>query len=146
MSAERQEAQRREQFLSKAAKLYDEQMLSRRGGARVGPEHAGSGESFDDIEQQAMAAGRQLSRMLMEDRLAAQEQALPEQVRCAGCGRPMRRSPNGMPRNLDTCSGTVRYRRRHAVCDRCRASFSPSGPPAGDSAPGPLEPESPQDL
>lgn len=115
----------REAFLAEARKLYDE-MISRAGPA--------SGDTFDDIEEQAEGAGRKLIRKLLKERLAAEAKAEPESVICAKCGRPMRRPEEASARNLDTASGTVRYERRHAICDRCNASFSPSGPAAEDSA------------
>jgi len=118
------EDRKREVFLRDAAQLYDE-MMSRAGG---------TGQKFDDIEEQAEESGRKMARELLASRLAAEEDALPEKVLCPSCGGPMRRPKKKGERKLDTFSGPVSYERRHAICDRCKSSFSPAGPPAGDSA------------
>jgi hypothetical protein len=117
--------ERREAFLREAGRLYDEAM-SRAGGERA--------ERFDDLEEQAEESGRKMARELLANRLAAEEEAMPEKVMCPECGGPMRRPKKRALRNLDTFSGPVRYERQHAICDRCKRSFSPSGPPARDSA------------
>jgi len=111
----------REAFLAEARRLYDEMM------SRAGP---GSGDTLDDIEEQAEGAGRKLILKMLRERLAAEAKADPETTACAKCGKPMRRPKKASRRNLDTASGTVPYERRHAICDRCNASFSPSGPAA----------------
>jgi hypothetical protein len=111
----------REAFLREAARVYDE-MVSGAGPA--------SGESFDDMEVRAEAAGCVVRRKLLSLRLAAEEAKQPAAVRCPQCGQPMRRLKAAAPRTLDTFSGPVPYARRHAVCDRCGISFSPAGPPA----------------
>ena len=117
----------RAMYLRLAGALYDRML------ARVGPE---SGETFDDIEAQALAAARQLAAALIARRLAREEQAQPETVACPECGRPMRRHAQPAPRQLQTMSGTAAYARRHAQCDHCRVSFSPAGPPAANPPPG----------
>jgi hypothetical protein len=117
----------REAFLAEARRLYDE-MISRAGAA--------SGDTFDDMEEQAEAGGRKLILKLLKERLAAEAKAEPETVVCAKCGKPMRRPKESSARNLDTASGTVRYQRLHAICDRCESSFSPSGPAAQNPAAG----------
>lgn len=114
----------REAFLKEAGKLYDE-MISRAGPA--------SGDTFDAIEAQGEAAGRQLALKLLKERLEAEARREPEAVACPKCGQPMRRPRRPAARNLDTASGTVPYERPHAICDRCGASFSPSGPAVEDS-------------
>ncbi len=119
----------REKFLREAAKLYDE-MISR----------AGSSDIFDDIEEQAENAGRKIVLKMLRDRLLAETKAQDEKVNCPKCGRPMRRPEKPFERNLDTSSGTVNYERRHAICDSCDESFSPSGREAEDSPPGRLSP------
>ena len=118
------EDKNREVFLSEAAQLYDE-MISRAGG---------TGDKFDDIEEQAEEAGRKMARELLASRLAAEEQAVPEKIPCPICGEPMRRPKKKGQRKLDTFSGPVSYERRHAICDQCKSSFSPAGLPARDSA------------
>ena len=114
----------REEFMREAERLYDE-MIS-----RAGPQ---SGDTFDEIEEQAEGAGRKLILKLLKERLAAEAARQPEGVTCPGCGRPMRQPEKDRPRNLDTASGTVSYERRHAICDRCGESFSPSGRPVANS-------------
>ena len=129
------EEKEREVFLRMAGQLYDE-MVSRAGV---------SGDRFDDIEEQALAACRELALEFITARLSAEEEAGPEVICCPKCDRKMRR-PKSAPRNLDTFIGTVHYERRHAICDGCGHSFSPSGPLAGDSAAGGVEPSDPQGL
>lgn len=121
----------REAFLRRAAAWYDAM------AAGAGPE---SGDVFDDIEEQAEEMGREATRELLRARLAAEEAAQPEETPCPKCGGAMRRPSKGGARNLETASGCVSYERRHAICDRCRASFSPSGPPVENPPPGPVEP------
>jgi len=117
----------REAFLDRMGKLYDA-MTARAGAA--------SGDTFDDIEEQAERGAAACGRALVEARLTAEEEAQPAEAACPTCGRPMRFLRRPAERNLETCSGAARYRRRHAACDRCRESFSPSGPPAEDPPPG----------
>jgi len=126
----------RKQFLKEAARRYDE-LIGRAGKA---------GETFDDIEQDAEQMGRELIGELLTARLAAEAEREAQTIRCPGCGRPMRRVKRAAPRHLDTASGPVRYQRRHAICDRCGASFSPSGPSAEDPAPGRIEPPASQGV
>lgn len=130
--------ERREAFLRAAARAYDEAM-SRAGGERP--------ERFDEMEEQAEEAGRRVARRLLADQLAeAEEAAEKDAVVCPECGGPMRRPKKGAVRNLDTFSGPVRYERRHAICDRCKRSFSPAGPPALDSTARGVGPVRPQGL
>ena len=121
--------------MSRVGELYDE-MISR----------AGSGDTFDDIEEQAEGVGRKLILKALHDRLAAEEKAQPETIRCPRCGARMRIPRDVKPRNLDTASGAIHYERRHAICDQCGASFSPSGPGPEDSASGRIEPSGSQGL
>ncbi|MBM4036282.1 MAG: hypothetical protein FJ291_31485 [Planctomycetes bacterium] len=111
----------REAFLRDAGRIYDEVVLG------AGP---ASGQSFDDMEERAEAAGLLLRRKLLAQRLGAEEAMQPAIIPCPQCGRPMRWHKDPAPRNLDTFSGPVAYERRHAVCDPCGISFSPAGPPA----------------
>lgn len=127
---------RREAFLREAGRAYDK---------LAAPPPRGSAERFDDIEERAEGAGRGLGRELMAARLAAEECATPHHVACPRCGRPMRR-PEAAERNLDTFSGTVHYKRSHAICDRCGFSFSPGGDPAGHPSPRRVEPPHPESL
>jgi hypothetical protein len=127
----------REAFVRQAARLYDE-MMSRAGSA--------SQDTFDDIEEQAEERGRKLILRRLRARLAAEEKAQAETVLCPGCSARMRRPGEAAERNLDTASGTVRYERRHAICDRCGASFSPSGLPPEDSPSGRIEPPASQGV
>jgi len=130
--------ERREAFLKAAARAYDEAM-SRACGERV--------ERFDDMEEQAEEEGRRVAQKLLANQLAEVEEATEkEAVMCPECGGPMRRPKKTALRNLDTFSGPVRYERRHAICDRCKRSFSPSRPPALDSAAGSVGPARPQGM
>ena len=117
----------RSAFLDEAARRYDE-MISRAGPA--------SGDTFDDIEEQAEKMGRELIQQLLRERLAVEEKAQSETMTCPECDHKMRRPKTASPRDLDTASGVVHYERRHAICDSCGASFSPSGQEVEDSAEG----------
>jgi hypothetical protein len=117
----------REAFLEEAGRRYDE-MMSRAGPA--------SGDTFDDIEEQAEAAGKALIGRMLRDRMVGEAAAEPEEVACPKCGRPMRVVKAEAPRNLETASGVVGYARSHRACDRCEASFSPSGRAPEDSRAG----------
>ena len=127
----------REEFLKEAGRLYD-QMLARTGPA--------TGDTFDDMEVQAETIGKKMVLKLLKDRLRAEEKAQSEDVLCPKCGQPMRRPKTAQPRHLDTASGPVPYARRHAICDRCRESFSPSGPTLGDPATRSVQPPDAKDL
>ena len=127
----------RKRVMDRAGELFDE-MVSRAG--------AGTEDTFDDIEAQAESRGRELTRTLMQARLAVEEMRQGEQALCARCGVPMRRPATAATRNLETASGDVRYQRRHAICDRCHRSFSPSGSPPEDSTSRPLEPPATQGV
>jgi len=129
--------ERREAFLKRAAEWYD-RMVAR---AEEDTE-----DVFDDIEEQAERMGREATRGLIEARLEAEEARRSETVPCPDCGWPMRRPSAEAQRDLETALGPVRYRRRHAVCDRCGKSFSPAGPPPEDPAPGGVGPVPPQGL
>jgi hypothetical protein len=120
----------REKFLREAGELYDELM------ARTGP---ASGDTFDDIEMQASKGGKALILKLIRDRMKSEEEVRTGKVLCPKCGRPMRRPKDPSSRNLDTPSGTVGYARRHAICDHCGVSFSPSGSSTEDSSSRPIQ-------
>jgi len=135
--AEKERNPGREKFLARAAELYDEMV------SRAGPS---SGDTFDDIEEQAEGAGRKLILNLLRERLAAEEEVQAQAILCPKCKRLMRRPEDASPRNLDTASGTVHYKRRHAICDRCGASFSPSGPTPENSRARSVEPPEAQGL
>lgn len=128
---------RREAFLKHAAERYD-RMVERAGPA--------SGDVFDDIEEQAEQMGREATRDLIGARLEVEETRQADEVACPACGQPMRRPPTAAERTLDTASGGVRYRRRHAICDRCGDSFSPAGPPVEDPPSRSLEPSPAQGV
>lgn len=110
--------ERRRRFLDKAGELYD-RMVS---GVR-----AGTGESFDEIESEASDMGREFSVELLRARLEVEEGSEGGDIECPECGSSMRLTAEAGERNLETTNGVVNYSRRHAICDRCGGSFSPSG-------------------
>jgi len=134
MAAERKHL---EAFLKEAERVYEEIVC------RAGP---GSGDTLDDIEEQAEHAGSALALKLLRDRLAAEAAAEPPELTCPQCGRRMRQPKRAAARHQDTACGAARYERRHAICDGCGSSFSPSGPPAEDSAAGGVEPPSQESV
>jgi DNA-directed RNA polymerase subunit RPC12/RpoP len=110
--------ERKRRFLEKAGELYD-RMVS--GG------RAGSGESFDEIESEASDMGREFSVELLRARLEVEERSEGGEIECPRCGSSMRRLAKAGERNLESICGVVNYSRRHAICDKCGGSFSPSG-------------------
>jgi hypothetical protein len=132
------DARRRAEFLLTMGAIYDG--LIARAGA--------DGETFDRIEAQAVELGRETCRELLPHRLDAEERrrlaaAGPD---CPTCGRPARTTAEARERRLETSAGVVAYRRLHGYCDRCRSSFSPSGPSAGHPGAGRVGAAGPQDL
>ena len=113
----------REAFLEEAGQLYD-RMIQRAGGS----------DTFDDMEEQGEAAGRAMILKMLRDRLAAELKAQTATVLCPKCRRPMRLGKKPAGWSVQTLCGAVPYERHHATCDRCGASFSPSGPAAEDPA------------
>ena len=119
----------REQFMQMAGQLYDALLASAASHVPA---------TLDELEHSAAEAGRTLAAAMLTDRLAAESP--PQDPLCPQCGHPLRLLPNPSPRHLNTTVGEVSYCRCHAVCDRCRKTFSPGRPPAWDSRPGPLGP------
>jgi hypothetical protein len=128
---------RRRAFVDAAAHMWDEQMR------RIGPD---SGDTLDDIEALAEKQVKELARILLKARLRGEEQAQCEGLICPRCARPMRRPSKPASRALETTSGTVHYQRRHAICDHCGASFSPSGPAPQDPPARGIGPSATQNL
>ena len=114
----------KQEFLRLAGELYDQ---------IAQPKPA---ETFDQIEQQAVQAGKELTGHLMEARLRREDQqaqAHAQAVRCPRCQKPMRLQDPAARRRLRTTAAQVEYRRAHWVCDGCGFSFSPGGPKASDT-------------
>ncbi len=111
----------REEFLQRAARLYDQ---------LVGPQE---GETFDPIERKAVRGGKEMSRLLMEARLR-REAARPgvQTAACPRCGKPMRTQDSKASGHVTTPCSPVKYERAYCVCDGCGFSFFPGRPKTSD--------------
>ena len=107
---------RRQEFLDEVGKAFD-QMLG--NGDRNGL------ISFEQRENRACELGDALTRRLLEEHLAAEEDADPGvEVPCPICGRPVVcQSPQRVelePRRVRTRRGVVDYERAARRCKYCR--------------------------
>lgn len=123
------EKDRRESFLALAGRVYEELAPSR------------DGQTFEEIEQAAVEAGKKLAAGLMTERLAmewSREQAQGGLVSCPACKKKMRIQNENAPRTLETGVAKIPYVRAYCVCDSCGFSFSPDGPEIGHPEGRPL--------
>lgn len=116
-------AARRQEFAQEAASAFD-QMLGADG-------HNGL-VSFAEREERACELGDALTRRLLEEHLAADDAADPdEQVDCPICGRPVPcEEPQKVElekRQVQTRRGPVEYERAARRCKPCRRVFFPRG-------------------
>lgn len=114
---------RRQEFLEEAAKAFD-QML--------GPDGQNGLVTFEEREDRACKLGDALTRRLLEEHLAADEAADPdEQVDCPFCGRPVPcQAPEKVEmqdRRVQTRRGAVEFERAARCCKPCRRVFFPRG-------------------
>jgi hypothetical protein len=88
---------------------------------------------FVDIEDEACEVADALAQEMM--RLIAAQQAevvsSSGDACCPSCGREAARE-DAEPRSLQTRRGAVGWQEPRSYCRRCRKSFFPSVPPAGD--------------
>jgi uncharacterized protein with PIN domain len=86
-------------------------------------------ETFNDLEEAAVAEGRELTRRLIGEKLSekfARED--PAQADCPWCGRHCERSSHeAEERTVQTRAGPVTFRRLGFFCPSCRKVFFPSG-------------------
>ena len=95
--------------------------------------------TFDQHEERALEEGRLLARLLLEERLARDPSARPQeydqQACCPKCGQPgevVIPAPQEPPeRALKTRIGNVRFAREQWKCTACRVVFFPIGPEPG---------------
>lgn len=88
--------------------------------------------TFNEREDRACQEGDRLTRWLLEEHLAADESADPdEQVDCPLCGRPVRNvSPKQVKleeRKVRTRRGEISIERAARRCVHCRRVFFPTG-------------------
>jgi hypothetical protein len=122
----------RQQWLQQAAAAFDLYFDSGQGPPPV---------TFSQREGRACSLTRELAAWLLEQDLALDPAARPDDAQpppCPKCGRRARRhAPAGEPlprRQLTSAAGEVTLSREQWHCKTCRVSFFPSGPraPAGD--------------
>jgi hypothetical protein len=122
ITAEELKARRRE-FVEEASRAFD-QMLGGDGQNGL--------VTFEEREDRACELGDALTRRLLEEHLAADELADPdEEVACPICGRPV---PCEAPeeaemekRQVQARRGTVEFERAARRCKPCRRVFFPRG-------------------
>jgi hypothetical protein len=116
-------SQRRREFQEEAGRAFD-RMLGADG-------HNGL-VTFKQREDRACALGDGLSRLLLEEHLAADDAADPgELVACPICGGPVPcEEPEKVEmenREVRTRRGKVQFERAARQCKRCRRVFFPRG-------------------
>jgi hypothetical protein len=112
---------RRQEFLEEAGKAFD-RMLGADGQNGL--------VTFEEREDRACELGDALTRRLLEEHLAADEMADPDEaVVCPFCGRPV---PCPVPaevelekREVQTRRGPVEFERAARYCKPCRRVFFP---------------------
>ena len=114
---------RRQEFLEEAAKAFDQMLGSDGQNGLV---------TFEQREDRACELGDALTRRLLEEHLAADEAADPdEQAECPICGRPVPcQSPQKVEmenRRVQTRRGAVEFERAARHCTHCRRVFFPRG-------------------
>jgi hypothetical protein len=114
---------RRQDFLEEAGKAFDQMLGSDGQNGLV---------TFEEREDRACELGDALTCRLLEEHLAADETADPnEQVDCPLCGRA---APCEAPeevemekRRVQTRRGAVEFERAARRCNHCRRVFFPRG-------------------
>lgn len=98
-----------------------------------GPDGMPWGTKFSTMEELAIQIGQAVSRSMMDQALAGQAQAVPDQAQACGvCGTVVRSGPPPEPRIVTTTVGTVPWNEPKRYCPRCRAAFFPSVAGSGD--------------
>lgn len=109
----------RKKFLESAEKMFD---------SMLPPEGGFPDTTINEIEDRAIAEGKELERQVVEARLELEGKACQsESGRCSKCGKEMRVVEEGVRRELKTTVGEVDYSRSYCSCDRCQVAFSPYG-------------------
>lgn len=114
---------RRDEFLQDAGRAFDRMLGSDGRNGLV---------SFEEREVRACQLGDGLTRRLLEEHLAAEDQADPGvEVACPLCGHPVHcdapEEQKMQKRKLLTRRGQVEYERAARRCPRCRRIFFPRG-------------------
>ena len=115
--------ERRRDFVEEAGQTFD-QMLGCDGQNGL--------VTFEQREERACELGDALTRLLLEEHLAADDMADPGvEVACPFCGRPVPcEAPEDVElqnRQVRTRRGSVDYERAARRCEPCRRVFFPRG-------------------
>jgi hypothetical protein len=114
---------RRQDFLEEAARAFDQMLGSDGQNGLI---------TFAQREERACELGDALTRRLLEEHLAADEEADPgDAVDCPFCGRPVScEAPETVElekRQVRTRRGPVEFERAARYCRLCRRVFFPRG-------------------
>jgi hypothetical protein len=97
-----------------------------------GPDGVPWGTKFADIEEMAVQIGQAISLNMLEQGLASQPDAVPQEAEaCSTCGGPVK-ATGAEPRATATSVGEAHWQDPTYYCPKCRAAFFPSVPRAGD--------------
>ena len=117
MAQDAGEANRKAEFLRRAAEAYD-RMLKEDQEQMI---------TFEQMEDRALEVGGQLERWLLEQSLAgAAGRKATQPARCPQCGKALNLSPPE-ERCVQGRVGPVPLKRPIGYCASCRKSFSPAG-------------------
>ena len=117
MAQDAGEANRKAEFLRRAAEAYD-RMLKEDQEQMI---------TFEQMEDRALEVGGQLERWLLEQSLAgAAARKAAQPACCPKCGKPLNLSPPE-ERRVEGRVGPVPLQRPVGFCASCRKSFSPAG-------------------
>lgn len=92
------------------------------GGERHGD---GRAKTFDELEEECVAVGDEMTRTLLQRRLVVPPGA-HDGACCPDCQRLGQRQPSDEPRIINTTRGEVESLEPDYYCPRCRRSFFPS--------------------
>jgi hypothetical protein len=86
----------------------------------------GRAKTFDELEQECVAAGDWLTANALQRRVQAGREEAGEPACCPGCGRPGERLADAEVRIVQTTRGEVSWQEPDHFCRRCRRSFFPA--------------------
>lgn len=119
----------KETWLREAEKAYEKVF-----GQRDRMPKPGRPKTFTELEEEAVQAGNQLARWILEAEITAETEGTGcdgENWPCPHCGKPAQRMRGeGERRELRSRPGGVSVRRCEYYCGSCRKSFFPSRLPA----------------
>ena len=91
------------------------------------------GTKFADLEELAVQLGQAVSENMIDQALARQAEAVPDEAdSCGGCGTSLDPGGGVESRAVATQVGTARWEEPKRYCPKCRAAFFPSVAGVGD--------------